>query len=146
MERDSKIQSGVRRKIEASQLFKMSLKKGFSFTIKGEGDSMWPIIRSNQDVKIFYTPFKKIEPGDTILVCTDKGENILHRVAFKYEHYIFVKGDIHKYPDNFIVTENNYIGKIDGKFLKIYSIFYRVIGRFIVPTIYKINKKYKSKK
>ncbi|MBN2693803.1 S24/S26 family peptidase [bacterium] len=143
MERDSKIQNRIRRKIEISQLFKMSLQKGFSFTVKGEGDSMWPFIRSNSDIRVSFTSFKKIESGDIILVCTDKGENIIHRVLYKYEKYIFIKGDIHKYPDNFIVTENNYIGKVKLPLSNIYYTFYRLLGRYIIPTLFKLNKKRK---
>jgi len=63
------------------------------FFIKANGNSMFPILHSNDIVYYKKINLKKIKLNDLILVNSNKDKYFTHRVVYKTKKYVITKGD-----------------------------------------------------
>jgi len=87
--------------------------KGERFAI--EGNSMYPNICNGDLVYVQHKNFDAVKVNDVVVFsATCNGDNMVvcHRVVSR--NYIFLNtcGDNNMYKDNFVVTKENFIGKI----------------------------------
>jgi len=87
--------------------------KGERFTI--EGDSMYPSLRNGDLVYVQHKNFDAVKVNDIVVFsATYKGDNIVvcHRVVARNYMFLNTCGDNNLSNDNFVVTRENFIGKI----------------------------------
>ena len=81
------------------------LKRRKSFILMAEGNSMLPILHSNDVVQYKKVNFKQVDINDIVLVRKNK-RLFTHRIIYKTDRYLVSKGDSNPESDGKIISKN----------------------------------------
>jgi len=85
--------------------------QGYNFT-RISGSSMLPTLKSGETAVVFENyPFNKVRVGDVVIIKSEKGFNVIHRVLRRYRGGLWVtKGDNNRFEDREVLTSKNFGG------------------------------------
>jgi signal peptidase I len=85
--------------------------KDYEFT-RISGNSMLPTLKSGETAMVYKAyPFKKLRVGDIVIIESEKGYSVIHRIIRRYRGRTWVtQGDNNRHEDREVLTSNNFRG------------------------------------
>lgn len=76
------------------------------------GNSMLPTLNSGEVAVVFKAyPYKKLRVGDVVIVKSERGFSVIHRIVRRYRGGLWVtRGDNNKREDREVLTKKNFRG------------------------------------
>lgn len=100
--------------------FFLDLPKGEEFITKVSSNSMYPLLKKDDLIKVTKTPFNSLEVGDLVAVFIESiQEVVVHRLIRSRKNQktnqreFFSKGDNNFEQDNWSINANNYMGLVE---------------------------------
>ena len=83
----------------------------YNFT-RVSGNSMLPTLQSGETAVVYKAyPFKKLRVGDIVIINSEKGYNVIHRIVRRYRGGLWVtQGDNNRREDREVLTKKNFGG------------------------------------